>query len=249
MDNSVHKILVVDSETVIVDGIIEFLKERRYSCVGCTSPREALALFAESREIDIVISAFKMPKMTGLQLIEAMHTAVGQDRIFESILYTGNAKPEDVVAALRAGVADYYQTPLDLGQLLNGLDRVIAKVEQRKKESELRSLSDNLNHLYGSLHEIYGGSTDPNSLGEEGKARRLVDFSKLSPRQRDVATLIAKGLTNYQIACDLGISENTVKIHVSQILRTFDLDNRTQLALALNEKEEVEPEAFTKGQA
>ena len=44
-------------------------------------------------------------------------------------------------------------------------------------------------------------------------------FKQLSPRQLDVAKLVSKGQTNYQIACDLGITENTVKLYVSQVLR------------------------------
>ena len=49
-----------------------------------------------------------------------------------------------------------------------------------------------------------------------------------------MAKLVSKGLTNYQIACDLGITENTVKLYVSQVLRLTHMNNRTQLALALS---------------
>ena len=59
-------------------------------------------------------------------------------------------------------------------------------------------------------------------------------FNQLSPRQLDVARLVGKGQTNYQIACELGITENTVKLYVSQVLRLTHMHNRTQLALALS---------------
>ena len=59
-------------------------------------------------------------------------------------------------------------------------------------------------------------------------------FDQLSPRQLDVARLVGKGQTNYQIACELGITENTVKLYVSQVLRLTQMHNRTQLALALS---------------
>lgn len=58
--------------------------------------------------------------------------------------------------------------------------------------------------------------------------------NKLSRRQYEVLKLISKGMTNYQIACELGIRENTVKLYVSQILRITNMHNRTQLALALS---------------
>jgi two-component system nitrate/nitrite response regulator NarL len=58
------------------------------------------------------------------------------------------------------------------------------------------------------------------------------NFSELTPRQRDIFNLIAtRGIGNKQIARMLGISESTVKIHVSAIMRNFCVRNRTQLAL------------------
>ncbi|MNP74185.1 transcriptional regulator NarL [compost metagenome] len=59
-------------------------------------------------------------------------------------------------------------------------------------------------------------------------------FNQLSPRQLEVARLVGLGKTNYQTACDLGITENTVKLYVSQVLRLTHMHNRTQLALALS---------------
>src|SRR5690606_36213281 len=58
-------------------------------------------------------------------------------------------------------------------------------------------------------------------------------LASLSPRQLEVAQLIARGMTNYQISCELGISENTVKLYVSQVLRATNMHNRTMLALAM----------------
>jgi RNA polymerase sigma factor (sigma-70 family) len=58
------------------------------------------------------------------------------------------------------------------------------------------------------------------------------NFSELTPRQRDIFNLIAtRGISNKQIARELGISESTVKIHVSAVMRNLCVRNRTQLAL------------------
>ena len=58
------------------------------------------------------------------------------------------------------------------------------------------------------------------------------NFSELTSRQRDIFNLIAtRGISNKQIARELGISESTVKIHVSAVMRNFCVRNRTQLAL------------------
>jgi DNA-binding NarL/FixJ family response regulator len=244
MAQSEHKILVVDNESLVVEELVEFLINQGYSCAGCVGPQDALAFFVNNPDIDVVLSDFKMPGMTGVQLVETMRAQSSPGRIFEAIIFTGNAEKDDVIDALRAGVADYYQKPLNLNQLLNGIARVMAKLDRREAESKIKLLSHNLKLLSSSLSEICSGidvaseerkSADTSLAGlpETDSIDNLLISEKLSPRQRDVAGLIARGLTNYQIACDLGISENTVKIYVSQILRIFNLNNRTQLALAL----------------
>lgn len=245
MAQSEHKILVVDNESLVVEELVEFLTSQGYSCTGCVGPQDAVAFFVNNLDIDIILSDFKMPGMTGVQLVESMRAQGGPGRLFEAIIFTGNAEKDDVIEALRAGVADYYQKPLDLDQLLGGIVRVMAKLDRRGAESKIKTLSHNLKMLSSSLSEICSGidivqdgrsagaSSPPSATQELDNIDILLANEKLSPRQRDVAGLLARGLTNYQIACDLGISENTVKIYVSQILRIFNLNNRTQLALAL----------------
>ncbi len=63
----------------------------------------------------------------------------------------------------------------------------------------------------------------------DGAPRQAI--SNLTGRQRQVLSYLAQGMTNTKIATELGLSENTVRIHISAILRTLDLDNRTQAAL------------------
>jgi len=258
MNQFEHKILVVDNEPLVVEELVEFLGNQGFSCVGCTDPREALDFFVNTTEIDIVLSDFRMAGMTGVQLINGLRKAVAPGRIFEAIIFTGNAEKDDVIDALRAGVADYYQKPLNLGQLLEGLRRVIIKIERREAESKIKMLSHNLKLLSSSLSEICsdidvvagrrensGVSHASTADNEPAMPDTFLLYGKLSRRQREVANLLARGLTNYQIACDLGISENTVKIYVSQILRIFSLNNRTQLAVALDGGSDAAKDAIT----
>lgn len=61
--------------------------------------------------------------------------------------------------------------------------------------------------------------------------------ARLSPRRLEVLKLVARGLTNGEIAQVLGISSNTVKAHVAGVLEALDLTNRTEAAVALREYE------------
>ncbi len=68
------------------------------------------------------------------------------------------------------------------------------------------------------------------SSSEISASRRI---ATLTPQQFRIASLLAAGMLNKQIAWDLGISEATVKVHMSMILRKLNVQNRTQVALLI----------------
>jgi DNA-binding NarL/FixJ family response regulator len=71
--------------------------------------------------------------------------------------------------------------------------------------------------------------------GAPGGDERRERAELLTPRQRSVCPLLAKGLTNNEIAEVLGIRSGTVKVHVAAILETLDVSNRTEAVAALVE--------------
>ena len=147
---------------------------------------------------------------------------------------------------MRAGIADYYQKPINLDELLEGLQRQETALRERQKGVELGQLNQKLQFLSASIDDLYhdldkvrsspqsAGHAAPDDLADADSSEMPAIFKQLSPRQLDVARLVGKGQTNYQIACELGITENTVKLYVSQVLRLTHMHNRTQLALALS---------------
>jgi DNA-binding NarL/FixJ family response regulator len=238
---SAVKVLVVDDQPLIVDEITEFLEGSGYRCVPCYSSREALERFRDDGAIAIVLCDLDMPGMNGIELVEAMKVLAGKKRIFESIMLTGRAEKQDVIKALRAGIADYYQKPVDLNEMLEGVQRQEASLEERVKNVQhLGHLNDKLQFLAASIDDLCQDLDKSRQLAQPGVGDSDVDFEipaifeQLSPRQLEVAKLVSKGQTNYQIACELGITENTVKLYVSQVLRLTHMHNRTQLALALS---------------
>ena len=238
------KVLVVDDQPLIVEELCEFLEDSGYRCVPCESSHHALQRFAEDAEIGLVLCDLHMPDMDGIQLVQAMQTLAGKQRAFEAIMLTGRADKQDVIKALRAGISDYYQKPVDLHELLEGIQRQEAALDERQKKlqlghlnQKLQDLSDSINDLYQDLDKVRrapvsSGDAAPSDAALPADVAPI--FMQLSPRQLDVARLVGKGQTNYQIACELGITENTVKLYVSQVLRLTQMHNRTQLALALS---------------
>ncbi|WP_277760446.1 response regulator transcription factor [Pseudomonas sp. A34-9] len=245
--SSAVKVLVVDDQPLIVEELCEFLESSGYRCVPCESSQQAIERFSEDAEIGLVLSDLHMPDMDGIQLIQALQRLAGKHRVFEAIMLTGRADKQDVIKALRAGIADYYQKPIDLDELLEGVRRQEVALQERQKNLQLGHLNQKLQYLSESIDDLYQDldkvRRSPSAVvrdvlgGEpaEAEAQEMpAIFNQLSPRQLDVARLVGKGQTNYQIACELGITENTVKLYVSQVLRLTHMHNRTQLALALS---------------
>jgi len=243
---SAVKILVVDDQPLVVEELCEFLESSGYRCVPCQSSLQAIERFSEDTEIGLVLSDLHMPDMDGIQLIQELQRLAGKHRVFEAIMLTGRADKQDVIKALRAGIADYYQKPINLDELLEGVQRQEAALQERQKNLHLGHLNQKLQFLSESIDDLYqdldkvrrSPAAVRGVLGGESDAAEVQEtpelFSQLSPRQLDVARLVGKGQTNYQIACELGITENTVKLYVSQVLRLTHMHNRTQLALALS---------------
>jgi DNA-binding NarL/FixJ family response regulator len=239
------KVLVVDDQPLIVEELCEFLESSGYRCIPCHSSLDAVERFREDAKVGLVLCDLHMPDMDGIELVQALQRLAGKQRVFEAIMLTGRADKQDVIKALRAGIADYYQKPINLNELLEGLQRQEAALQERHKSLELGQLNQKLQFLSASIDDLYHdldrvrSSPQPSAVSNAADSEAAdveipVIFKQLSPRQLDVARLVGKGQTNYQIACELGITENTVKLYVSQILRLTHMHNRTQLALALS---------------
>lgn len=240
---SATKVLVVDDQPLIVEELCEFLESSGYRCVPCESSRQAIKQFIEDAAIGLVLCDLHMPDMDGIELVQELQRLSGKHRAFEAIMLTGRADKQDVIKALRAGIADYYQKPIALEELLEGLQRQETALQERQKTLQLGDLNQKLQFLSESINDLYqdldkvrrnpAPASDDSAATVEGLEMPAI-FNQLSPRQLDVARLVGKGQTNYQIACELGITENTVKLYVSQVLRLTHMHNRTQLALALS---------------
>ncbi|MDE1165758.1 MAG: response regulator transcription factor [Pseudomonas sp.] len=239
------KVLVVDDQPLIVEELCEFLESNGYRCVPCHASLKAIERFNEDASIGLVLCDLHMPVMDGVELVKELKRIAGKRRPFEAIMLTGRADKQDVIKALREGFADYYQKPVDLNELLEGLQRQEAVLLERQSNYQhLGHLNEKLQFLAESIDDLYQdldrarhpAQKGTRSVAEEEGAEPPIPavFDALSPRQVDVARLVGKGQTNYQIACELGITENTVKLYVSQVLRLTHMHNRTQLALALS---------------
>lgn len=242
-------VLVLDDEPEIILELQELLGNAGYRSVGATTPECALELFQADESIGLVILDVCLADGYGPDLLGRLRVLAGEERCFEALAISGKSGLNNLVDALRAGFADYHHKPLDPSALLDSLRRLGEALDERiRNKLRLESAQHRLDDLAASLSTLAGdaqqviknlrrvseASIAEAAAPEEMSPEWLADnplFGKLSSRQMEVVRLVGKGLSNYQIACELGISSNTVKLYVSQSLKLTGLYNRTQLAV------------------
>ena len=120
--------------------------------------------------------------------------------------------PEDVIAVIRAGARGYVTKTISGGELLQAVYRVAAGDAVFSPR------------LAGFVLDAFAqGRTAPSTTGLDP------ELDQLSPREREVLRLIARGYTYKEVARDLTISAKTVESHVSSVLRKLQLSTRHEL--------------------
>ncbi len=178
------KILIIDDEKTIRDTLREILDYEEYTTEEAKDGEEGLALIKKN-EYDVVLCDIKMPKMTGLEVLEkAME--LGKDAQF--IMISAHGTIETAVEATKKGAFDFIQKPPDLNRMLltirNALDKTNLVTETkvlRKKISRTIDIvgeSEAITHVKDTIEKVAPTDarvlvTGPNGTGKELVARWL----------------------------------------------------------------------------
>lgn len=202
------KILLCDDQAVVRDGLELLLKlEKDFQVVGCAQDgAEAVELTAQ-RQPDLVLMDLKMPGMNGVEATREIRRKFPRVKILVLTTYDDD---EWVFDALRVGADGYLLKDTPRQKLLEAIRGTLAG----------KSFLDP--GVAGKvIAQVAGQQPQPASLLTE----------KLTSRELDVLRLLARGLTNAEIAEQLHLSEGTVRNHVSAILEKLGVTDRTQAAV------------------
>lgn len=176
--------------------------------IGESAHDAEAATVAHRWKPQVILVAHDLPDLGGLEFVRQFATTP------TSVIVLGDsAREEDVIETLRAGANGYLLKNTAPHQLIDAV-RSAARGETVLDSSVA-------GHLIPYLHQ-------PATRRVAGEAPC---FSQLTRRQRDVALLVAEGLSNSEIAAKLCLTTATVKSHLRVALRTLGLRDRTQLAI------------------
>lgn len=200
------RILVVDDENVVREGFVAILRlQEDMQVVGeALNGLEAVQL-ARKTKPDVVLLDLVMPKQDGLSTIPQIKETLPETRI---LVLTGTAESDRVFQALKAGALGFLLKDATRAQLLQAI-REVANGQASIQPSIAVRVIQEIDH---PAHLLY--TVDP-----------------LTPRELETLRLIARGMSNQEIAAELHVHERTVAKYVSSVLEKLQLANRTQAAL------------------
>lgn len=204
--NESIRILIADDHAVVREGLRSVIDTAPgMELVGEAKDGVEAVLKARSLQPDVIVLDLVMPRQDG---IEAIGQIKGENPDARILVLTSFGEDETVFAAIKAGA---------LGYLLKDSSPQIL----------LQAISD-VNRGESSLHPTIAHKL----IQELNRPSRLPPAEEpLTEREVDILSLVARGLSNQEIAEKLVIGERTVRNHVSNILGKLHLANRTQAAL------------------
>jgi NarL family two-component system response regulator LiaR len=206
------RVLVVDGHTVVRKGLVSLLSAEKYGIevIGEASDGEEAVTKALQLQPDVILMDLVMPRKNGIEATREIKKTHPKARI---LVLTSFTEDDKVLEALRAGAYGFLLKDATPDELVQSIRSVYA--DKLTLPQELTQV------LLGSKTEV----NQPEIASED-----------LTERELDVLRCLARGMSNKKIAQELTIGANTVRSHVSSIMRKLDLENRTQLAIYAREQ-------------
>jgi DNA-binding NarL/FixJ family response regulator len=218
------RVLLVDDQALIRAGFRMILDaEDDIEVVGEAADGTQAVDSVRRLSPDVVLMDIRMPEMDG---IEATRLIAGRegDGGPKVLMLTTFDLDEYVYDALRAGASGFLLKDVPAEQLVEGI-RVIAEGDALLAPSVTKRL----------IHEFSRGA-----VAQQHAPREL---DELTPRELEVFKLIARGMSNAEIARELVVSETTVKTHVARVLMKLGVRDRVQAVVLAYESGVVAPGA------
>jgi DNA-binding NarL/FixJ family response regulator len=219
-------VLIADDQALVRAGFKMILEaEPEIEVVGeAVDGQEAVEMIRELRP-DVALMDIRMPRLNGLEATrEVVNNSSASEHPTRVLMLTTFDLNEYVYEALRAGASGFLLKDVPADQLVAGI-HVVAQGEALLAPSITRRLIEE----FASHAPI--DRTPPKELGE------------LTPRELEVFKLVARGMSNAEIAAELIVSETTVKTHVARILMKLHLRDRVQAVVYAYESGVSQPGA------
>jgi len=202
------RILLVDDHTLFRSGIKALLqRQERFEVVGEAGDGLEGIKRAKSLKPDVVLLDLHMPGISGSEAVQLIVEEVPDTSV---VMLTVSEDADDLLECLRAGAQGYLLKNIDADFLIDSVSRA-AEGEAVMSAQMTAKLMQNVRRA--------------------ARPQPVADHERLSPREREILTFLARGASNKDIARTLDLAESTIKIHIQGILKKLGMTSRVQAAV------------------
>ena len=211
------RVLIADDQPLYRRGLEVVLHtEEDIEVVGEAEDGEEAITKAEELAPDVVLMDVRMPRVNGIEATQAIRDRVPTTKI---LMLTVSDEDSDLYEAIKAGASGYLLKEVSVEEVAASI-RAVMQGESKITPSMASKL----------INEF-------SAMSKRADERQRLPVPALTARELEVLKLVAKGMSNREIADELFISENTVKNHVRNILEKLHLHSRMEAVMyALREK-------------
>ena len=201
------RILLADDHALFRDGVASLLGAWGHEVVGQAADGGSAVALARELRPDLVLMDVAMPG----DGIEATRRIAGEEPGIAIVMLTASEAVDDLFAAIKAGARGYLLKNLESSEL-----RAMLQAVERGEAAITPAIAARI------LAEL--AKPQPGTAAAPGER----DPDALTDRELDVLRLVVAGLRNKEVAAELGISENTVKFHLRNILDKLHAQSRAE---------------------
>lgn len=211
------RLLIVDDHPLFRQGLVDVLEtDPGLRVVAEAADGDAAVSCALEHQPDIILMDVNLPNANGLRVTRQILSALTNTKI---IILTGYDDAEQVFHALRLGAAAYCSKDIPPEGLLNTVHAV------HSGKYVVHEQVMNHEDVVIWVEQRLGQKNIPSN------EKSVETLTPLSPREMEILEMVTRGASNKEVALQLNISQQTVKNHMTAILRKLQVDDRTQAAV------------------
>ncbi len=205
------RIFLIDDHNLFRSGVKALLvRQPDFEVVGEAADGLEGLKRAKQLKPDVVLLDLNMPGISGREAVKMLVEELPQTQV---LMLTVSEDAEDLMDTLKSGARGYLLKNIDTDYLVDAIRRA-ARGEAVMSPQMTSKL----------VRGLQAG-------GAEVVLPQAAEKDKVSPREREVLALLARGASNKEMARELKLAESTIKIHVQNILRKLNLSSRVQAAV------------------
>lgn len=217
MNKKKIRVLLVDDHSLFRSGIRSLLaRHEEFEVVGEAGDGLEGIKRAKSLKPDVVLLDLHMPGTSGLEALRSILEEVPETHV---LMLTVSEDAEDLLETLRSGATGYLLKNIQTETLTDAIQRAAA--------GESVVSAQMTSKLVAQIRNPAAPAVASNA-------------EKLTPREREILALLARGASNKEIARQFDLAESTIKIHVQNILKKLNMSSRVQAAVYAVERGLVE---------